>query len=89
MPTSCHCGRQWTGLGQAHCTVCHEHFSSVENFDRHGPSYRGCGDPRTLTRVRKDGREVPVLKASEGPNGVTWVGWYAGEHPHARTDAES
>jgi hypothetical protein len=33
--SGCGCGAAWTGLGMAHCTVCHETFSTVSNFDRH------------------------------------------------------
>lgn len=34
---SCKCGRNWTGVRECHCTVCHCHFSTVANFDAHRP----------------------------------------------------
>lgn len=40
----CSCGRNWTGLVECHCTVCHKHFSTVANFDAHRP-YGHCVDP--------------------------------------------
>lgn len=77
MPTvwSCRCGRQWTGTSSAHCSVCHEHFSTVKNFDLHGVNRRGCPDPATLTRTRRDGTVVPLLKPVQEVRGVTWVGY--------------
>ena len=78
--TTCKCGRQWTGQAQAHCTVCHAHFSTVANFDRHKPSYSGCLDPGEV-RNRKG---EPLLKPSANRFGVTWVG--VGEHPEASGD---
>lgn len=74
-PWTCSCGRKWSGLAQAHCTVCHEHFSTVANFDIHGPRRAGCPHPSTQTRQKQDGTVVPRLKAVEGSFGVTWVGW--------------
>lgn len=65
---SCTCGRTWTGYQEAHCTVCHVHFSGVSAFDAHRPSYTGCGDPATL---RRGGMNLMVEKKS--PHGVTWT----------------
>lgn len=72
---SCGCGRQWTGTTQAHCTVCHEHFSTVKNFDAHGVARhpRKCPDPSTRTRTRRDGRVVPVLRAIDSRYGRLWI----------------
>lgn len=78
----CGCGREWDGANQAHCTVCHRHFSTVANFDRHRPSYDGCLDPAHIVNARTG---QPVLKASEGPFGTTWVG--AGEFVGPRATA--
>lgn len=64
------CGRTWTGYNQAHCRLCHAHFSTVSHFDRHQPSYDGCKNPAELTN--KHG--VAVLYAHEGPFGITWTG---------------
>ena len=69
MPASCTCGRKWTGLAQAHCTVCHRHFSTVANFDRHRPGTKGCQDPASLTKRNGEA----AFKASEGPYGTTWM----------------
>lgn len=43
----CNCGRQWTGLAECHCTMCHRHFSTVSNFDHHRTP-NGCLDPLTV-----------------------------------------
>lgn len=83
MPASCKCGRTWTGLSQAHCPLCHAHFSTVANFDRHRPSYDGCLDPAAIVS-RKTGRSI--LKPSTGPLGTTWVG--AGEYAGPEKDAD-
>jgi hypothetical protein len=83
MPASCSCGRTWTGLAQAHCSVCHAHFSTVANFDRHKPSYDGCLDPATI-RNRKTGQLV--LKPSDNRFGRTWVG--EGEFVRPEKDAD-
>lgn len=67
------CGRSWSGTVSAHCTVCHEHFSTVKNFDLHKPNRRGCPDPASHTRKKADGTVVPVLKKSEARD--QWIGW--------------
>ena len=69
------CKRGWTGTVSAHCTVCHCHFSTVKNFDAHVPSRRGCKDPATVTRTKKDGTVVRLLKPVESVFGTTWVSW--------------
>jgi hypothetical protein len=65
----CGCGREWDGLNQAHCTLCHQHFSTPANFDAHQPSYSGCADPATITDRTGRTRLKPVT----GPYGVTWI----------------
>lgn len=52
----CDCGRQWTGLREAHCSVCHRHFSTPRNFDAHRQyaskktrEHVICVDPLTVT----------------------------------------
>lgn len=72
-PGSCRCGRRWDSPTVAHCSLCHVQFSTVQNFDAHQPSRRGCEDPATLTRTRRDGRVVPLLKQVERADGLTWV----------------
>lgn len=73
-PGSCRCGRHWDSPTAAHCSVCHAHFSTVQNFDRHEPSRRGCKNPGSLTRTRRsDGREVPLLKQVQRSDGPVWV----------------
>lgn len=34
-PHTCRCGQRWGGSKTAHCSNCHETFSTVSNFDRH------------------------------------------------------
>lgn len=51
----CNCGRQWAGLREAHCTLCHRHFSTPANFDAHRPSSKknprgACVDPETIEK---------------------------------------
>lgn len=60
--TSCHCGRQWTGLAQCHCRTCHRHFGSAAGFDRHRGSGK-CADPS------KD----PYFSTEENAYGVTYI----------------
>jgi hypothetical protein len=82
MPASCRCGRQWTGLSQAHCATCHQHFSSVANFDRRRPGTTGCQDSATVTKRNGE----PVFKPSVNRFGTTWVG--AGEYAGPGNDAD-
>jgi hypothetical protein len=56
---SCRCGRRWTGLAQAHCTVCHRHFSTDGAADRHRKQ-ASCMDP--LLVLRRDGSPVFALR---------------------------
>jgi hypothetical protein len=84
MKFGCNCGRQWTGLAQAHCCTCHEHFGSVAGFDRHRSSGR-CQDPAHITT--RAGRRV--FRSAESPFGGTWVLDTDRVHPaHARRLAE-
>jgi hypothetical protein len=66
------CARQWSGLAQCHCTVCHRHFSTVALFDRHraGHGRTTCTDPADHPNI---------YKPSVNHLGTTWVG--AGENP--------
>lgn len=80
MQASCgSCPRKWTGVHQAHCSSCHEHFSTVKNFDLHkpGPKKKNgqptCGKPGEQKRKKRDGTVVPLLKAVEFADGITWV----------------
>lgn len=78
---TCSCGRSWSGVNQAHCRNCHAHFSTVKNFDAHQPGARKkdgtptCGKPAVITRQKKDGTVVPVLKLVQYADGPTWVSW--------------
>lgn len=45
----CKCGRQWSGLAECHCTVCHCHFSRISAFDMHRDVNGVCVDPLTIT----------------------------------------
>lgn len=82
MPATCRCGRQWTGLSQAHCPTCHEHFSSVPNFDRHRPGSGGCKHPSEVTKRNGE----PAFRASQNRLGITWVG--GDEYAGPRTDGD-
>lgn len=70
----CRCGRQWSGLAEAHCTVCHCHFSRVTHFDTHRVNEK-CVDPLTIT----DKNNEPKLKVRDSVWGVLYVG--AGDPP--------
>jgi hypothetical protein len=80
--TSCLCGRQWTGLAQAHCPTCHEHFGSVHGFDQHRRSGH-CQHPATVTH--RNGR--PWFKAKPGRYGITWTRDNPDGHYRARDKA--
>ncbi|MCW2899963.1 MAG: hypothetical protein JWO67_2228 [Streptosporangiaceae bacterium] len=79
---SCKCGRKWSGLNQAHCASgCHEHFSTVSHFDKHRATGH-CQHPAAI----RDRNGEPVLRASDGPFGITWVS--AKERPeHLKREA--
>ena len=65
----CLCGRKWHSLTQAHCSSgCHQHFSTVANFDKHRPGSGGCQDPAALTNRKGE----PVFKAVKDVWGITW-----------------
>lgn len=66
-PWSCGCGRRWTSLTQAHCTVCHEHFATVGVSDAHQTDGR-CTYPAEVTR--KNG--TPVYRLSREAEGDVW-----------------
>lgn len=60
------CDRRWTGLKECHCATCHEHFSTVTNFDAHRVNGR-CVKP---AKAKIGGRS---LKAVERSHGTVWV----------------
>lgn len=64
------CHRSWTGLTEAHCVKCHEHFASPSTADLHDPA-GVCQKPRDA--VRKDG--LPVFAARQRRSGLVWVRW--------------
>jgi hypothetical protein len=70
----CRCGRQWSGLAECHCTVCHCHFSRVTQFDMHRVNDT-CVDPLTIT----DKNGEPKIKVRDSVWGVLYVG--AGDPP--------
>lgn len=63
-PPLCRCGKHWSSLVWAHCSVCHETFSRVRNFDRHRKN-GVCTFGNTLVEIDGIWRE----KARE-------AGWY-------------
>lgn len=75
------CATRWSGTVEAHCSACHESFSTPENFDKHHPRRTAagkvaCGIPATMTRTKTDGTVVPVFKATQRAGRVVWIGWY-------------
>lgn len=66
------CDRQWSGVTQAHCARCHEHFSTANVFDLH---WRGRGEERACvapaTILDTDGD--PVVRQVQTKYGMTWV----------------
>lgn len=69
--THCHdCHRSWTSLKEAHCTVCHEHFST----DGHAQSHRGphgyCIPPGDVLRIDGEAR----MRLTDRGTGPVWVG---------------
>jgi hypothetical protein len=77
----CHCGAFWPGTRISHCSVCHETFSTVANFDAHRRKVKSetskyvgrCLDPRAaglvpVSRLRMNGKassDVWTLPASD------------------------
>lgn len=78
------CGREWTGLNQAHCTSCHRHFAGVTAFDAHwrGKEDRYCIDPATLHRP--DGDPLMALERRQHPRSTKtveiWTMWDREKH---------
>jgi hypothetical protein len=70
------CGRRWDGLSQAHCARCHNHFSSVNNFDAHRRD-GGCRPPQT---ARRDNGQ-PIFTARQGPHGTTYISYQDPDTP--------
>ena len=82
--------------------MCHEHFSTVKNFDAHKPGPRrsdgspSCGAerrgglqvaPDKITRTKRDGTVVPMLKAVLTAHGPLWVSWSDDVRHDAEEDA--
>lgn len=66
------CERFWTGTVQAHCTVCHQHFSTANVFDMHR---RGRGDDRDCVYPGDvtNAAGVPRMRQVQSKHGMTWV----------------
>lgn len=66
---------------QAHCTSCHETFSSVKNLDAHQPGKVrangtvACGKPGELTRTKRDGSIVPLFSLIDTSRGPMWISY--------------
>lgn len=62
MTTCCRCSGKWGGLKTAHCSACHNTFSTPGNFDRHRtgthPGGRWCLPPAEVGLVDA-GRAYP------------------------------
>lgn len=52
------CGKTWTGRGRAHCSGCHETFSTYGVSDRHRIGTLGvdrrCADPASVGLIKSD-----------------------------------
>lgn len=72
---NCGCGRAWKSLTEAHCRICHAHFTTVSAFDKHQPTRGGCPDPAAL----RDGRGNPVLELADRGGGPVWGHWASAE----------
>jgi len=89
------CDRKWTGFNQAHCSSCHEHFSTVKNFDLHRPGKvradgtAACGKPAEMTRTKRDGTKVPLFREVETVNGPMWVSYTEDTRNHDEQENES
>lgn len=83
---SCKCGRQWMGLAEAHCTLCHRQFSTVTNFDAHRVDGQ-CIEP-TKARIRGD-----ALREKKTVWGIIYVRdgehWKTGKNEGLFDDEES
>lgn len=69
------CEGRYTGLKTAHCTVCHETFTTPAGFDRHR-SRGTCLDPATMVNSKSE----PVFK-NAGRAYKCWA--FSGEYDHA------
>ena len=79
------CHRSWSSLIEAHCTVCHQHFSTDRVAERHTPY---CTPDREETHnrlwgaVKKNGE--PLFAPVTRKDGKTWIlydprqPWYEG-----------
>lgn len=64
------CERRWTGAVQAHCTCCHEHFSTATNFDAH---WRAGSETCTYPGLIMDKQGKPKFVRVQMRDGHTWV----------------
>lgn len=62
------CHRDWTGVREAHCVVCHEHFASNTAADRHEHSV----PPEDMVTWHHDHYD-PVFRDEETYGGGVWV----------------
>lgn len=67
------CHRSWTGFREAHCTVCHLHFSSDGVAERHREGYR-CLSLSDLTAMRRE-TGPPVFDLRRRASGLVVVWW--------------
>ena len=75
------CDRRWQSLSQAHCTVCHEHFSTVGVADLHHTfglnRAMTCHDPGSLRAKRGEGD--PVYRLASDAYGAVWRSYDAND----------
>lgn len=62
------CGRTWAALGEAHCVVCHEHFTPNYAADQHWVDGRHIHPGEARTKLGKP--RLVLIKRASGP---TWT----------------
>jgi hypothetical protein len=74
------CHRSWSGIAEAHCMVCHEHFSAPTVYDKHRKG-TACMSPAAMAEaVTKAGNTVFMQVGRK--DGLVWSGWRdSGDRP--------
>ena len=72
LPGGCDCGRRWQGFSEAHCPICHEHFTSDSAFTRHLSGAQVddplCYPPESFRKQD----DSPVFEQIDRVHGPTW-----------------
>lgn len=87
------CHRSWRSLVEAHCTICHLHFSTDNTATVHEPFCHPDTDTAReqvlaataeFTRGRFQGQKHPLLVSRTRVAGETFVRWSPGGAPYKR-----